>query len=77
MIKNTLPDKSGNLESLKILSKQLETSSNNVHIVGKNMLRAFYKLFCLCFVYRQICERKMCSKEVTCNLRETVICNSL
>ena len=41
MIKYTLPNKSGNLESLKKLSEQLESSSTNVHIVGEDLLRTF------------------------------------
>ena len=41
VIKNTLPNKSGNPESLKNSSEQLESSSNNVHIVGEDLLRAF------------------------------------
>ena len=49
MIKNTLPDKSRNPESLKKFSQQFENSSTNVQIVGENLLRAFYKLFYLRF----------------------------
>ena len=45
VIKNTLPNKSGNPESLKKLSQQLESSSTNVHIVGEDLPRVFYKLF--------------------------------
>ena len=41
VIKNTLPNKSGNPESLKKLSEQLENSSTNVHIIGEDLLRAF------------------------------------
>ena len=46
MIKNTLPDKSENPESLK---KKIECFSTNVPIVGKDLLRAFYTLFYLKF----------------------------
>ena len=50
MIKNTLPDKSGNPESLKKQSQQFKTfSTNNVPIVGQYLLKAFYKLFYLRF----------------------------
>ena len=45
MIKNTMPNKSGNPERLKTV----ESSSTNMHIVGEDLLRAFYKLFCLQF----------------------------
>ena len=41
MIKNTLPNKSRYPESLKKQSEQLKSSSTNVHIVGKDLLRAF------------------------------------
>ena len=51
MIKNTLPDKSGNPESLKIQPQQLEIFSTNVLIVGEDLLRAFYRLF-----YLQFCD---------------------
>ena len=51
MIKNTLPDKSGNSESLKKWSQQFESFSTNVPIVGKDFLRAFYRLF-----YLQFCD---------------------
>ena len=45
MIENTLPNKSGNLESLKNLSLQLESSATNGQITGEDLLRALYKLF--------------------------------
>ena len=48
MIKNILPKKSGNPESLKIIIKVGKLSAN-VHIVGEDLLRAFYKLFYLHF----------------------------
>ena len=41
VIKNTLPNKSENPESLKKYSEQLESPSTNVHIVGEDLLRAF------------------------------------
>ena len=40
MIKNTLPDKSGNPESLR-KSQQFESFSTNVPIVGEDLLRVF------------------------------------
>ena len=49
MIKNSLPDKLGNPESLKKLSQQFKSFSTNVPIVGEDLLRAFYKLFYLRF----------------------------
>ena len=49
MIKNTLPNKSENPENLKKESQQLESSSNNVHIIDKDLVRVFYKLFCVQF----------------------------
>ena len=50
VIKNTLPNKSGNPANLKQSSWQLESSSTNVHIVG-DLLSAFYNLFCLRFCF--------------------------
>ena len=47
MIKNTLPDKSGNPESLKKYSQQFESFSTNALKVDKDLLRAFYRLFFL------------------------------
>ena len=52
MIKNTLPDKSGNSEeegSLKKYLQHLQNVSTNVPIVGKDWLRAFYRLLHLRF----------------------------
>ena len=49
MTKNTLPDKSGNLENLKKYSQQFGSISTNVAIVGEDLLRAFYRLFYLQF----------------------------
>ena len=51
MIKNTLPDKSGNPESIKKSSQQFESFSTTVPIVDEDWLRAFYKLF-----YLQFCD---------------------
>ena len=68
MIKNTLPDKSGNPERLKKISQQFKSISNNVPIVGEDLLRVFYRLF-----YLQFCdssEKAMCSKGFTSNLRD-------
>ena len=41
VIKNNLPNKSENRESLKKHLQQLERFSANVHIVGKDFLRVF------------------------------------
>ena len=41
VIKNPLLNKSGNPESLKKYSEQLQSSSTNVHIVGEDLLTAF------------------------------------
>ena len=49
MIKNTLPDKSGNPESLKKQLQQFESFSANLPKVGEDLLRAFYRLFYLRF----------------------------
>ena len=51
MIKNALPDKSGNPGSLKNLMQQFESFSTNVPIVGKDFLRVFYRPF-----YIQFCD---------------------
>ena len=48
MIKNTLPDKSGNCESLK-KSQHFGSLSTNVAIVGEDLLRMFYRFFYLKF----------------------------
>ena len=57
MIKNTLPDKSGNPETLEKESQQFESFSTNVPIVGEDLLRAFYRLF-----YLQFCDSSDQSK---------------
>ena len=49
MIKTILPNKSRNPESLEKILYHLESSSTNLHIVGKDLLRAFYKLLYLRF----------------------------
>ena len=51
MIKNTLPDKLGNPESLEKELQQFESFSTNVSMVGEDLLRAFYRLF-----YLQFCD---------------------
>ena len=52
MIKNTLPGKSGNSESLKKKSQQFEIFATNAPIVSEDLLRAFYLLF-----YLQFCDK--------------------
>ena len=47
----TLPDKSGNRESLKKYSQQFESFSTNVVIDGEDLLRVFFRLFYLQFCY--------------------------
>ena len=51
MIKNTLRNTSENphQKMRQKKSEQLKSSSINVHIVGEDLLRAFYKLLCLRF----------------------------
>ena len=49
MIKNTLPDKSRNSETLKMWSQQFDGLSTNVPIAGEDLLRAFYRMFYLQF----------------------------
>ena len=49
MIKNTSPDKSGNPKSLKKQLQQFVIFPTNVPIVGKDLLRAFFRLFHLQF----------------------------
>ena len=46
-MKNTFPKKSGNHQ--KIIGNKLESSSTNVHIIGEDLFRVFYKLFYLRF----------------------------
>ena len=53
MIKNTLPDKSGNPERFKQYSQQLESFSTNVPIMGEDLLRAFCRFF-----YLRFCDSK-------------------
>ena len=62
MIKNSSPDKSGNPESLNKLLQQFERFSNNVPIVGKNLLRVLYRLFYLQFCDSSDPRKKICSK---------------
>ena len=49
MIKNTLPDKLGNPESLEKELQQFESFSTNVSMVDEDLLRTFYRLFYLQF----------------------------
>ena len=71
MIKNTLPNKSGNLERLEKYSQQLESSSTNVHIVDEDLLRAFYNFFFVQgFMFQVISEKILCGKAFTRNLRD-------
>ena len=70
MIKNTLPDKSGNPESLKKQLQQFESFSANLPKVGEDLLRAFYRLFYLRFVIQGISEKILCLKGFTSNLRD-------
>ena len=51
MTKNTLPDKSGNPETLKKYLQDLESFSINVYIVDEDFLRGFCRLF-----YLQFCD---------------------
>ena len=70
MIKNTSPDKSGNPESLKKLSQQFESFSNNLLIVGEHLLRVCSTdCFIYSFVIQTISEKTECSKGFTTNLR--------
>ena len=46
MIKNTFSNKSGNPQKIMIAVGKL---LGNVHILGKDLLRMFFKLFCLGF----------------------------
>ena len=72
MIKNTLPDKSGNLESLKKKKKsqQFESFSANVSMVGKDFLRAFTGCFVYNFVIQMISEKTLSRTGFTSNLRD-------
>ena len=45
MIKNVLPDKSGNPKIIKKKSQKCESFSTNAPIVGEDLLRVFYSLF--------------------------------
>ena len=49
MIKNTLPNKSGDRETLKKIITTVKNLSFNLHIVGEDLVRAFYKLLNLQF----------------------------
>ena len=66
VIKNTLPEKSGNPESLEKYSQQFESFSTNVSAVGEDLLRTFFRLF-----YLQFCDssdQTLCSIGFTSNL---------
>ena len=43
----------------------MESSSTIVHIVGENLLRAIYKLFCSRFCVSMISENTLCEKDFT------------
>ena len=56
--------------------QQFESFSNNVYIVGKDLLNAFYRLF-----YSQFCDssdnvKTLCSKGFTSNLTEILLGNN-
>ena len=51
MIKNNLPDKSGNPESLKKLLQQFKSFSTSVPGAVEDLLRAFYR-----FSFLQLCD---------------------
>ena len=71
MTEDTLPSKSGNPQSLKKQSEQLESSLTNVHIVAEDLLRAFEKLFFFYgFVFQVISKKTLCSKDFTRNSRD-------
>ena len=70
MTKKSLPNISGNPGSLKNQSMQLESSSTSVHIVGENLLRAFYKLFCLQLCVSSDQWKNTVYKDFTRNFRE-------
>ena len=64
MIKNTLPNKSENPESLKKYSQQFESFSSNVSIIGGDLLRAFYVLFYLRFCGSSDQSKKHCVAKI-------------
>ena len=70
MIKETLPDKSGNPENLKKQLHQFKWFSTNVHIVTKDLLRASYRLFHLQFCDSSYQRKTLCSKGFNSNLRD-------
>ena len=43
----------------------MESSSTIVHIIGENLLRAMYKLFCSSFYVSMISENTLCEKDFT------------
>ena len=69
MINNTLPNKSGNPESLNKWSQQLEISSTNAHIVFEDLpIMRSTSCFICGFVIQVISEKALCSKGFTSNL---------
>ena len=67
---------SGNPESLKKKSWQLENSSTNVSIVREDLLRVFTGYFVYGFVFEVISEKSLCSKDFTKVLREILYENN-
>ena len=67
MIRNTLPDKSGNPESFKKESQQFESFSTNLPIVGEDFLREFLSYN---FVIQVISEKTLSSKGFTSDLKD-------
>ena len=63
-MKNTLPDKSGNLESLKKQSQQFESFSTNMPTVSENSLRAFYRLFLFTTLWFKWLMKKHCVAKI-------------
>ena len=70
MIKNSLPNKSGNPESLKKLSQQFKRFSTNVPIVMRICWGHSTGCFIYSFAIQVINEKTLRSKDLTSNLRE-------
>ena len=64
MIRNILPNKSGNRESYKKIIIAVEKFFN-VLTGGEDLLRTFFKLFYLGFMFQVISERTPCRKDYT------------
>ena len=62
MIKNTLPDKSGNPESLKSQSQQFESFSTNVPLVGEICRGRSTDCFIYSFAIQMISEKYCAAK---------------